>query len=354
MIVVVVNHLCLDAIRVSDLRRIALCSGIFINFASEMDFRTEYIPRPSALRLHPERPALLLGSCFSDNVGTLMRRSLWAATVNPCGTLFNPVSIANAVGMACGSRPVGMPWCGDDGVWRSWDFPASFADLSEEGCAAKCREAVGSLRASLERAEVLLVSFGTSVVYSLASSPDAAVANCHKRPAALFVRRRLGVDEIVKLWESAVEQARTLNSSLKVVFTVSPVRHVKEGFEENSLSKATLLLACERLCRTLADCVYFPAFEILADDLRDYRFYASDLVHPSADASEYVFGKFCAMFLGEDGIRLLKEGRRLAARAAHRPLVAGSPGAEKFAEETRRLSEAWHVSHPLMLIPSDI
>ncbi len=319
-----------------------------------MDFRTEYIPKAAAVRLDPRKPAVLLGSCFADNVGSLMRRSLWNAAVNPCGTLFNPASVSRAVAMALDDARIPEPWRGTDGIWRSWDFPAAFAASSESECVRKCAEAAASLRASLASADVLTVSFGTSVVYSLAGSPERTVANCHKQPSGTFLRRRMDISETVALWVRTASALRETNPGLKLVLTVSPVRHVREGFEENSLSKAALVLACDEICRLTENCVYFPAFEILNDDLRDYRFYASDLVHPSHVASEYVFGKFCDMFIDPDGMLALRAGRKLSERASHRPLVADSAAARRFDEETRRLISEWQESNPLMLTPSEI
>ena len=182
-----------------------------------MDFRTEYIPKAAAVRLDPRKPAVLLGSCFADNVGSLMRRSLWNAAVNPCGTLFNPASVSRAVAMALDDARIPEPWRGTDGIWRSWDFPAAFAASSESECVRKCAEAAASLRASLASADVLTVSFGTSVVYSLAGSPERTVANCHKQPSGTFLRRRMDISETVALWVRTASALRETNPLQKMV-----------------------------------------------------------------------------------------------------------------------------------------
>lgn len=316
-----------------------------------MNFRTEYRPAISSLELDPQRPALLLGSCFADNVGRRMRRSLWDATVNPCGTLFNPLSMAAAVGFALGDAVPSAPWPDADGIWRSWDFPTQFADTSVEGCREKCLRAVDALREALTRSRLLVATFGTSIIYTLASQPGRVVANCHKQPARLFETRRVPAAETARIWISLIERIREVNPDLDVVITVSPVRHVKDGFARNARSKAELLLAAEMIEGATERCAYFPAFEIMTDDLRDYRFYAADMVHPSAEAEEYIFEKFCETFIPEAGRRLLREGVALARLCAHRPLLAGSAPAVAHARLAAEAVARWRTEHPGMLTP---
>lgn len=317
-----------------------------------MKFRTEYHPVPSLkVRLDPERPIVLLGSCFSDNIGSLMRASLWDARVNPCGTLFNPESIARTVGMALGTEKFSS--CSTDGqLWSNWDFPTTFSRLTAGECDSACRGALATLAASLRKAQALVVTFGTARVYQLAEEPGRIVANCHKQPSALFAVRRLDADAIVERWRKVVVALRAVNPGLSVIFTVSPVRHVRDGFAENARSKATLLLAAERLA-ALDGCDYFPAFEILTDDLRDYRFYGPDLVHPTAEAAEYIFDIFQQTYIPAAGQALLREGRDLLRSFMHRPLIAGSPQGEAFLRAREMRRQSWINQHPSMTDPLD-
>lgn len=318
-----------------------------------MQFRTEYIPKASHIRLDPRKETILIGSCFADNIGRLMRQSLWNAAVNPCGTLFNPVSMACVMRLALGLVNADSPWKGTDGIWRSWDFPTQFADLTSDGCALKCHQAITSLRSRLINGDTLIATFGTSIVYAIGDNRR-IVANCHKQPAGMFHRTHTGVQEIVALWRSLVTDIRRLNPNMKIIFTVSPVRHIKEGFVENSRSKATLLLACEELCRSLEGCDYFPAYEIMNDDLRDYRFYTSDMAHPSPEAEEYIFSQFTKTFLCPEDRLLLEQGRALTRRHIHRPLIPDSETARKFKTDTASLIESWHRHNPSMLTPDRI
>lgn len=317
-----------------------------------MKFRTEYHPVPSLkVTLDPERPIVLLGSCFSNNIGSLMRASLWNADVNPCGTLFNPESIARTVGMALGTEKFAS--CRTDGqLWSNWDFPTAFTRLTADECDSACRGALATLADSLKKAQALVVTFGTARVYQLAEEPGRVVANCHKQPSAMFTVSRLDADAIVERWRKVVEILRAANPGISVIFTVSPVRHVRDGFAENARSKATLLLAAERLAG-LKGCDYFPAFEILTDDLRDYRFYGPDLVHPSDEAAEYIFDIFQQTYIPASGQALLREGRDLLRSFMHRPLIAGSPQGEAFLRTREERRRRWINLHSTMIDPLD-
>lgn len=216
------------------------------------------------------------------------------------------------------------------------------------------REALNML---LEKANALFITFGTSWCYYLSGRNDYVVANCHKQPTSMFMRRRLEVSEIVERWINLARKVRGAYPQLNIVFTVSPVRHLKDGFSGNSLSKSVLLLAVEEICSKLDYCHYFPAYEIVNDDLRDYRFYASDLVHPSEEAVEYIWEIFRATYLDAVGETILKEGERILKAWLHRPLpdATRSLSVEAVDREAKRLREiqlrhaAFRSLHPEVL-----
>ena len=291
-----------------------------------MKFRTEYKPVKADFILNPERHVVMLGSCFADNMRQKMRQCLWRAE-NPLGTLYNPLSIERAIRLCLhGDDPQDFlrpsVFQGTDNIYHSWLFDSKIS----AGCKAELNE--NFIRISEEFAkdikdtQALFVTFGTSWCYFLAREPEFVVANCHKQPSDMFVRRRLSVQEIVDCWERLVSDLREYNPGLRIVFTVSPVRHVRDGLEGNARSKAVLLLAIDELCARLGCCSYFPAYEIVNDDLRDYRFYASDLVHPSDQAVEYLWEIFKATYIDANGERLLKEGEKVLKMCSHRPLIA--------------------------------
>lgn len=322
-----------------------------------MRFRTEYISRPSAVPLRLDSPSLLLGSCFSDNIGARMRQCRWDARVNPCGVLYNPLSIARVLSLALGSvdmdAEIEASLTGDNGIWNSWLRDSGAASDTPDETTSKVVAGIRSLASSLVEAGVLIVTFGTSWIYELSDNPGYVVANCHKRPASTFTRRRLSVDEIVAEWRVMLEELSGRYPHLKVIFTVSPVRHLKDGFEGNARSKAILLLACERLCSGFPFAEYFPAYEIVTDDLRDYRFYADDLVHPSAEAVEYVWEKFLDRFVSPGSRRVLEEGESITKALGHRPLIDGCKTAADQQERHRRKTmerlDSFHSKHPGLL-----
>lgn len=310
-----------------------------------MKFRTEYIPKRSDITLSPEIPAVLLGSCFSENIASKMREGLWDA-FNPCGTLYNPFSIATAI------RTMLLSLFPDkefekslflaEDKYRSWFFDSSFSAWSAVDSMAKFRHNRERFGDMLAAGSPLIVTFGTSWVYRLNSSPtNFVVGNCHKQPENLFTRERISVESIVKEWVELISTLRKSFKKLNVIFTVSPVRHLKDGFNGNSLSKSVLLLAVEQLCRQLDNCIYFPAFEIINDDLRDYRFYASDLCHPSSEAVEYIWTKFRETFFDARATEIFEKGLKINRSLSHLPIPDASvliPGSVSQKELQRKES----------------
>lgn len=290
-----------------------------------MQFRSEYKAEKGEFLLDVERPVVLLGSCFSENIAGRMRACLWLAE-NPLGTLYNPMSIARTLAVTLGID------CDSDsefrstlfegnGINHSWLFDSKLSSVNREECLQRFEEKRTALDTLLRQAEAIFVTFGTAWCYYLAEQKDYPVANCHKMPADMFTRRRLSVDEIVDCWGPLVGKLKARYPQLKIIFTVSPVRHVKDGLHGNQLSKATLQLAVEQLCTSIDYCSYFPAYEILMDDLRDYRFYASDLVHPSEQGVEYIWEKFKETYLDSAGEARLRAGEKECKRRSHRPII---------------------------------
>lgn len=290
-----------------------------------MKFRTEIMTADAPKILSPERLAVLTGSCFSDNIGARMKGVGWPAEVNPCGVIYNPVSMAVLYQLALTHRPmrreiVGAGLTRRDGRYVSWLMGSKIAADTAEECIDAACECLDRLERGIESASAIILTFGTSDVWLLKDT-DRAVGNCHKHPASEFERRRVGIDETVELWSQIIAAVRTRNPEVKFILTVSPRRYLADGFAENSRQKAVLILACEKLSKSLPDVFYFPAYEIMNDDLRDYRFYAADLVHPNDSAIEYVWEKFCNAYLDADGLASLREMEKAAKRAAHRPII---------------------------------
>ena len=288
-----------------------------------MKFRTEYPAIPSSLKLSPKKPVVLIGSCFSQNIKNKMTEHMWDS-INPGGTLYNPVSISIAIGMmldeATGKMQFEKTLFNYNGIWHSHMFDSSFSSDVKEDCVKEFIFQQQLFNDKLREGKVLIVTFGTSICYFLKEEKD-PVGNCHTQPANIFVERRLEVEEIAETWNYLLKDLSLKFPDLRIIFTVSPVRHLKNGFVGNSRSKAILQLAVEKICRTNEMCDYFPAFEILNDDLRDYRFYASDLVHPSEEGINYIWEKFRETYIDAEGVRILNEGGKKVKALTHRPLL---------------------------------
>lgn len=292
-----------------------------------MKFRTEYEAQPCEAQLDPEQPVVLMGSCFTDYIGERMRLCRWAAYPNPCGTLYNPASIANVISIAIAKKGIfdiiKDSVVNNDPLWMSWLSDSDCTTYSQSDTEERVFGRLSNLSDKLKGAQCLIVTFGTAWVYELRKRPGYIVSNCHKFPPKTFLRRRLSVSEIVNEWKEVLGKLAQLNPDLRVIFTVSPVRHLKDGFEGNSLSKAILRMACEEICGEHQNCDYFPAFEIVNDDLRDYRFYGPDMVHPSPTAVDYIWEKFQDRYLSKASRALLAEGEKVTKRLMHRPIVYG-------------------------------
>ena len=290
-----------------------------------MKFRTEIQIKDAPKNLDPERLNLLVGSCFSDNIGTRMQDAGWPATVNPCGTVYNPVSLAILFQLALTNPAMRREIISSgltvrEGRYVTWFMGSSVSGSTADECVENAIEAIMRIESAVEKAQAILITFGTSDVWLLKGT-DRAVGNCHKHPASEFEKRRLGVEEIAELWEGIIETVRLRNPEVKFIFTVSPRRYLTEGMADNSRLKAILLLACDKICNSQKDAWYFPAYEILNDDLRDYRFYARDLLHPSEMATDYVWEKFKQTFLSEEGISRLEASEKEERRHRHRPIL---------------------------------
>ena len=311
-------------------------------------FRTVCRIAPSPQPLDPEEDVLLLGSCFAENIGSRMRRAMLPATVNPTGILFNPESVRTVIEFALSGEKVTPQQDGD--LWFSWLLSGDFTCTDRETFQEQADAAMQRLRTGVATAKTLIVTFGTAIVYVLAEPPFTAVANCHKQPSRLFVRDMLTPQAIAAPWHRLIERLRVLNPGLRIIFTVSPVRHLKEGQHANTLSKSILHLAVDMLTHALENVEYFPAYELLIDDLRDYRFCTEDLAHPTPQAADYIFARFRETYYSEASRRLLNEAESLRRRLDHRFLHPESAAAADFRQETARLLAAFQAAHPRLVL----
>lgn len=292
-----------------------------------MKFRTEITPEPLNAPIKMGESLLSVGSCFSELIAGNLAERKFAITINPTGVLFNPASIAQSLGhWSRGEAFAEEEFHPSDELWFHYELHGSLSRKTRHEACEAANRALRTASEALRRADRLLITFGTAWVYELGETGRVA-ANCHRQPRSLFRRRLLSVEEIVSLW-SALLDGPLRNKRL--IMTLSPIRHLSDGAAENSLSKATLRVALAELIKRYPQIDYFPAYELLTDDLRDYRFYGEDLVHPSAQAAAYIWEKFSAAALDPALQRLIVRLEALKRAREHRPLHAGSIEYNKF------------------------
>ncbi|MBQ7269198.1 MAG: GSCFA domain-containing protein [Bacteroidales bacterium] len=267
--------------------------------------------KPAARRIAIDEPVLLLGSCFSDSIAARMKASGMPVCANPFGTLYNPESIASALERLESGRPFGEADCMEMGSGAgkicSFHHHTSFARESADAFLQNANASLLEAAGVWKQSRVLIVTLGTAMVWRRLENGE-AVANCLKRPGGEFTHEMLSVAGV----SAALRRIIALAGGRSVIFTVSPVRHPGEGLHRNSLSKATLLLGLEEILPSTPGATYFPAYEIVLDELRDYRFFAEDFCHPSKIAADYVWERFCDGFLTPED----KEKARLLAKRA--------------------------------------
>ena len=297
-----------------------------------MQFQTHIQIRPFEQKIDHSQPILSLGSCFADNIAKRLQRAKFDTTAAPTGILFNPESIARTIERFDraredkGSLPTIKELHQANGVWYNYDFHSSLSHIDADVALAQMSDAVMRGAEALAEAKVVIITFGTAFVYRLNESGD-VVANCHKQPQRLFSREMLSAEDIVQRYNALLQGPL---ADKRVIFTLSPVRHLGDGLEQNSLSKATLRVAIAEIVAKNSNADYFPSYEIMIDELRDYRFYADDMAHPSALAVEYIWERFSQTALSEATLDAIKRIEHIMAAAEHRPFNPESDAHRAF------------------------
>ena len=273
-----------------------------------MEFRTPVTITLAPFAIEPRERMLFVGSCFADNIGRRFVDDKFRATVNPYGVMYNPASIMHTV----------KRWTGE--------LVAAQSEASDSG--SDVSQAIN------EAPQTAVFTLGTNHVYILNETGE-IVDNCRRRPQRLFTERELSVDECADYLREAVAMLRQINPSVRIIITVSPIRYAKYGFHGSQLSKATLLLAADKLTKEMDNVVYFPAYEIVNDELRDYRFYREDMLHPTDQAVEYIWQRFGETFFSKQTVKFLEEWRPIKAALAHRPFNPEAEEYKKFLEKAK-------------------
>jgi hypothetical protein len=289
-------------------------------------FRTEVGLPKVARQLSYRRNAMMIGSCFTENIGNFLQKNCFPISTNPCGILYNPASMAECTDFLVKEKQ----FTEDDlfyanGLWNNFHFHSRFSHPDKESALAAMNDSVSAAASQLRSASHLFLTFGTSWVYRDKEN-EAIVGNCHKLPANRFIRERLSVERMSALWTELLKRLFILNPELCVVFTVSPIRHLKDGSYENQVSKSALFLLVDQLLShfNYGKVSYFPSYELVMDELRDYRFYASDMLHLSETATAFVQEKFNDVFLDSESKEINFAVGKLVKSLSHKPFQADS------------------------------
>lgn len=319
-----------------------------------MKLYTDVTVDPLRKKIKYKDKILLLGSCFTDNIGSRLNAHHYSVLVNPFGVLFNPESICTLLDRAIGNGTSPELFSKKDifqsnGLYYSWLLHGEFANPSGETVLANGNNKLTECNRFLKESNWIIITLGTSFTYRLKEN-GLVVSNCHKMPADLFTREQMTV-EMVKYRLSQI--IKKVNEDTNIILTVSPVRHLKDGLHQNQISKSTLLLAVNELCSSFTNVHYFPAYEILMDQLRDYRFYDTDMCHPSPLAVDIIFEKFreYALSSEKEECEMFERAEKIHALMEHRILNAGSPAAAEF--EKKREKEYSAFLNALSLLKSE-
>jgi hypothetical protein len=297
---------------------------------------------------------ILIGSCFTENIGDRLKRAKFSCLQNPFGIVFNPVSVAITLNRILENRLYQEADLVEiNGLWHSWDHHGSFSGTDKKEVLNKINQSLAEARLFLEKTDTLLVSLGTAWAFRK-QSDQAFVANCHKAPANTFTRERLSTQFIIRNLEEVLKKIKTFRPELRVVLTVSPVRHLRDGFIENQRSKASLLLSCEALEQQFDRVQYFPSYELLLDDLRDYRFFTEDMTHPSQEAINYIWDAFQNSYFSPSTKAKIVQIEKIKQAIEHRPFHPESEQHQKFVRDTLNKLQLLHAENPNIDFSSEI
>ncbi len=293
-------------------------------------FRTEVEANELKKKIEYDSKVMFLGSCFATNIGEKFKSVRLNANVNPYGVIYNPISVANTLESIINKREFSEDDLNFKGEhWHSFYHHSTFSDRDKGKCLQKINETNLKAYNYLKSCEYIFITFGTAWVYQWIQN-DQIVSNCHKYPSKEFNRFILNVEEIVSVYKKIFAELLVFNPNIKIVFTVSPVRHWKDGAHGNQISKSTLLLAIESMVDQFESCNYFPAYELVLDDLRDYRFYDPDMIHPNSVAIEYIWRKLKRCIFSGKTLEYIKEMYKLVKAIGHRPYDSASESYQSF------------------------
>lgn len=320
-----------------------------------MEFRTQVKLGKSEFLLSHQHKVLLMGSCFAQEVGQRLQNDKFNCLLNPFGILYNPASICKSLErIVAGTLFTENDLQKQGEMFFSWMHHSDFSATTEKETLQLMNTSLQEANAMLHELDVLVLTFGTNRCYKWKKSGE-IVGNCHKVPESQFEVVDLSINEMVGMLTETLGKLWEINPKLQVIFTVSPIRYAKYGFHGSQLSKASLLLLCHEVANVSSGrAQYFPAYEIMMDELRDYRFYATDMVHPSSLAVDYIYERFGEWCFGEDTISLMQQYRPIHRALQHRPKNDKGEEYAAFLRQTLSKIEKLKKEYPFLPLEKEI
>ena len=325
-----------------------------------MKFHYEFAIKKLQPPITHHHSMMMIGSCFTENMGSLLKAAKFNIMENPNGILFNPISVTEAVQQYISNKIFSKEDLFSlNETWHSWKHHSKFSGITAEEAVQKINLSTFKANDFLKKADYLFITLGSAWVYELTNNAEGAtnigvVANNHKAPANWFTKRLLSVNESKAALENMLVALKLFNPHLTIIFTISPVRHLREGVIENNRSKAILIQAVHEIVEQSEQHYYFPSYELMIDDLRDYRFYAEDLVHPNYHATQYIWGKFVEVCISENTQQLLKSVQEISIAYQHKPFNPSTAAHQKFLMKYATLVQQLNEKNPELDLQTEL
>jgi hypothetical protein len=338
-----------------------------------MQFQLPIQIKPPEKKIRYRDRILLTGSCFTEHIGHSLEELKFSVLQNPNGILFDPASVCHSLQSYIKDRR----YKAEDlfylnEVWHSWNHHSRFSNVDRQQCLDTINASQQQAHQFLKEADWLIITLGSSFSYRLTSEAakygasamatslsegnrnGAGVANCHRAPAQWFMKHLLGIDEIISMLDNTYHRLKQFNPRLKIIFTISPVRHIRDGVVENNRSKARLIEAVHHIVNKFSGLYYFPAYELVIDVLRDYRFYDVDMVHPNYPATEFVMEKFRENFIDEESQQLMEEIRKIVIAKNHKPFHPSTEAHKTFLKSNLEKVRELQAKFPFLSFEDEI
>jgi hypothetical protein len=316
-------------------------------------FRTEVKIVPADHKISHRSGIMMIGSCFTENIGVRLSEYKFDVDINPFGIVYNPMSVnQNLEAVIAGKKYTVNDLYNYQDSWISFDHHSRFSFPEPEICLREINKRIANSYNRIKTLNYLIITFGTAWIYKIADS-GRLVSNCHKLPASQFSRHLLKINDIVPVYQNLIGNLVKINPALRIIFTVSPIRHWKDGPVQNTVSKSTLILSIQEILKLFECTEYFPSYEIALDDLRDYRYYEEDMIHPNSQMTGYIWEKFSQAYFSDETLHVMKDIAKLNSALKHRPFRPGTPKHLEFLNSQLEFIQILKQKYPFLNFSED-